>query len=70
MAKEIKKNIPHFEITYSPDFRQVIADSWPSSINDSYAQKDWGWSLEYDLEKMSQDMIKNLKREYKITYNE
>ena len=70
MAKEIKKNIPHFEITYSPDFRQAIADSWPSSINDSYAQKDWGWSLEYDLEKMSQDMIKNLKREYKITYNE
>jgi len=67
IAEEIKKHIPNFEMTYNPDFRQVIADSWPSSIDDSYAQKDWGWGLKYDLEKMTFDMIKNLKEQYKIT---
>ena len=67
LASEIKKHIPDFEMTYKPDFRQAIADSWPSSINDSYAQKDWGWELKYDLEKMTSDMIINLKEQYKIT---
>ena len=67
LASEIKKHIPDFEMTYKPDFRQAIADSWPSSINDSYAQKDWGWKLKYDLEKMTSDMIINLKEQYKIT---
>ena len=67
LASEIKKHIPDFEMTYNPDFRQAIADSWPSSINDSYAQKDWGWKLKYDLEKMTSDMIINLKEQYKIT---
>lgn len=67
LASEIKKHIPDFEMTYNPDFRQAIADSWPSSINDSYAQKDWGWELKYDLEKMTSDMIINLKEQYKIT---
>ena len=67
IAAEIKKHVPNFEMSYNPDSRQAIADSWPSSINDSYAQKDWGWSLEYDLEKMTQDMMKNLKEQYKIT---
>jgi len=66
IAEEIKKHIPNFEMTYNPDFRQAIADSWPSSINDGYAQKDWGWNLEYDLEKMTKDMMKNLKEQYKI----
>jgi nucleoside-diphosphate-sugar epimerase len=66
IAAEVSKHIPNFEMTYNPDFRQAIADSWPSSINDSHAQKDWGWSLEYDLEKMTQDMMKNLKEQYKI----
>jgi nucleoside-diphosphate-sugar epimerase len=67
LASEIKKHIPDFEMTYNPDFRQAIADSWPSSIDDSYAQKDWGWELKYNLEKMTSDMIKNLKEQYKIT---
>tara|TARA_B100000787_G_scaffold71162_1_gene52296 strand:+ start:93 stop:1052 length:960 start_codon:yes stop_codon:yes gene_type:complete len=67
IAEEIKKHIPDFEISYSPDFRQAIADSWPSSIDDSYAKKDWGWELKYDLEKMTSIMMKNLKEQYTIT---
>ena len=67
IAAEVSKHIPNFEMTYNPDFRQAIADSWPSSIDDSYAQKDWGWKLKYDLEKMTQDMMINLKKQYKIT---
>ena len=67
ISEEIKKHIPDFEITYKSDFRQAIADSWPSSIDDSYAKKDWGWELKYDLEKMTSDMIENLKEQYKIT---
>jgi len=65
--EEITKHIPDFEISYKPDSRQEIADSWPQSINDSYAKKDWGWQLKYDLEKMSADMMQNLKRKYKQT---
>ena len=67
IAAEVSKHIPNFEMTYNPDFRQTIANSWPSSIDDSYAQKDWGWELKYDLEKMTQDMMINLKKKYKIT---
>ena len=67
IAEEVKKHIPDFEMTYNPDFRQAIADSWPSSIDDSYAQKDWGWELKYGLEKMTADMMINLKEQYKIT---
>ena len=67
IAEEIKKHIPDFEISYSPDFRQAIADSWPSSIDDSYAKKDWGWELKYNLEKMTSIMMKNLKEQYTIT---
>ena len=67
IAEEVKKHIPDFKMTYNPDFRQAIADSWPSSIDDSYAQKDWGWELKYDLEKMTSDMMINLKEQYKIT---
>ena len=65
LASEIKKHIPDFEMTYNPDFRQAIADSWPSSIDDSYAQKDWGWELKYNLEKMTSNMMKNLIEKYK-----
>ena len=67
IAEEVKKHIPDFEMTYNPDFRQAIADSWPSSIDDNYAQKDWGWELKYDLKKMTSDMMINLKEQYKIT---
>src|ERR1019366_3074284 len=49
VAAEIKKIIPDFAISYKPDFRQAIADSWPQSIDDSVAQHDWAWKPEYDL---------------------
>lgn len=62
IAEEIKKHIPNFSITYNPDFRQKIADSWPSSIDDSRAREDWGWKHEFDLDKMTQVMIENLKK--------
>jgi nucleoside-diphosphate-sugar epimerase len=61
LADEIKKHIPEFKISYEPDFRQQIADSWPQSIDDSEARKQWGWKVEYDLAKITADMLKNLK---------
>lgn len=61
MAENIKAVIPEFEIAYEPDFRQEIANSWPSSIDDSSAQKDWNWKAEFDLEKTSETMLENLK---------
>lgn len=61
IATEIKKHIPEFTVSYQPDFRQVIADSWPASIDDSIAREDWGWHHEFDLERMTVDMLKNLR---------
>jgi nucleoside-diphosphate-sugar epimerase len=61
IGAEIKKSIPEFELDYSPDYRQAIADSWPQSIDDSVARKDWGWKHEYDIAKMTVDMLENLK---------
>lgn len=60
IANEIKKHIPEFEITYNPDFRQKIADSWPASIDDSSARKDWDWKHTFDLESMTKDMLEHL----------
>jgi nucleoside-diphosphate-sugar epimerase len=62
IAEEIKKHIPDFTISYKPDFRQAIADSWPKSINDAEAQKDWGWNIHYDLPKLVENMLANLKK--------
>ena len=62
IAAEIKKHIPEFTISYSPDFRQKIADSWPASIDDSSARKDWGWSHKFDIESMTEDMLEHLKK--------
>jgi nucleoside-diphosphate-sugar epimerase len=62
MASEIKKHIPDFEITYKPDFRQEIADSWPNSIDDSQARKDWNWQHKFDLKTMTEDILKSLKK--------
>ncbi len=61
LAEEIKKHIPEFEITYNPDYRQKIADSWPKSIDDSSARKEWNWNHSYDLAKLTATMINNLK---------
>jgi len=60
IAAEIKKYKPDFTISYEPDYRQKIADSWPQSIDDSKARNDWGWKPEYDLAKMTRDMLENL----------
>ena len=62
IADEIKKHIPDFTITYEPDSRQQIADSWPQSIDDTAAQNDWGWKPEYDLSGMTEDMLKNIEK--------
>ena len=62
LAAEIKKHIPEFTITYKPDFRQQIAESWPGSINDAEARTDWGWKHEYDISKMTDIMLKEIKR--------
>lgn len=61
ITQEITNHIPDFKVTYNPDFRQQIANSWPDSIDDSKAREDWSWSHEYDLSKTTQDMLKNLK---------
>ncbi len=60
IAAEITKHIPDFKITYNPDFRQKIADSWPASIDDSSAREDWGWNHKFDLDSMTQDMLEHL----------
>jgi nucleoside-diphosphate-sugar epimerase len=63
LSAEIKKHLPDFEISYADfDPRQAIADSWPKSIDDTYAQKDWGWKQKFDLAGMTADMLKNLKK--------
>jgi nucleoside-diphosphate-sugar epimerase len=61
IAAEIQKHIPGFQISYEPDYRQAIADSWPGSIDDSVARNDWGWKEEYDLARMTGDMLQNLR---------
>lgn len=61
IAAEIRRHIPDFTITYKPDFRQQIADSWPRSINDKEAREHWGWKPEYDLASMTADMLLHLR---------
>ena len=62
IAAAIAKVQPGFEISYEPDFRQAIADTWPTSIDDSEARKDWGWKHEFDLESMTKVMLENLSK--------
>ncbi|MBU2438532.1 MAG: L-threonine 3-dehydrogenase, partial [Acidobacteria bacterium] len=62
LAAEIKKHIPAFSITYKPDFRQAIAESWPRSIDDSAARSEWDWRPDYDLAAMTEDMLQVLGR--------
>jgi nucleoside-diphosphate-sugar epimerase len=61
IANEINKHVPNFSISYEPDFRQQIADSWPSSIDDAPARKDWNWKHEYGLDQMVTEMLSHLK---------
>ncbi|WP_082217186.1 NAD-dependent epimerase/dehydratase family protein [Dyadobacter psychrophilus] len=64
VAASIGKIIPDFKITYKPDFRQKIAESWPAQIDDMQARKDWGWRPAYNLDKMTEEMISELKKKY------
>jgi nucleoside-diphosphate-sugar epimerase len=64
LANEIKKHIPEFAISYSPDFRQQIADSWPASISDDDARMQWGWAPKYDLSQMVTTMLKAISASY------
>ncbi|MEL0645738.1 NAD-dependent epimerase, partial [Olleya sp. Ti.3.14] len=60
IAESIKKEIPEFKISYKPDFRQQLADSWPSSIDDTEAREQWDWKHQFDLDGISKDMLRNL----------
>ncbi len=64
LATAIQQYLPDFSIDYQPDFRQAIAESWPESINDAYAFKDWHWHHKYDLDAMVRDMLQNLSNKY------
>jgi Nucleoside-diphosphate-sugar epimerases len=61
IATSIQQYIPELTVDYQPDYRQAIADSWPQSIDDSIARRDWGWKHEFDLAKMTKDMLQNLQ---------
>jgi len=61
MAQSIQNHIPDFKIDYDPDFRQAIADSWPSSIDDVRAREDWNWKPEFNLDRTTETMLENLK---------
>jgi len=64
VVKEIRKLYPDFEVRYKPDFRQNIAAKWPKTIDDSAAQKDWGWKPRFDLQMITEIMIDKLKKKY------
>lgn len=69
LAESIRQHIKDFKISYEPDFRQTIADSWPNSIDDSQARNDWGWEHDFDIPKMTESMLKNLAAKYKLNIN-
>lgn len=62
LAAEIKKHLPDFSISFLPDSRQKIADSWPRNIDDGDAKNNWGWKPDYNIERMTEDMLAGLKR--------
>lgn len=64
LASEIRKHIPDFEVSYAPDYRQEIADTWPRSVDDSSAREEWGWEPQYGLESMTSDMLACLRSRY------
>lgn len=67
VAESIKTNIPEFTVTYNPDFRQEIANTWPKSIDDSQARKDWNWNHKFDLDKITKEMLTQLKEVYLLS---
>ena len=66
ISAEIQKHHPNFKIHYAPDFRQAIADSWPQSIDDQQARKDWNWHPQFDLARMTADMLSHLQEQYLV----
>jgi nucleoside-diphosphate-sugar epimerase len=66
IAREIQSQIPDFKISYKPDFRQSIAETWTETIDDSKARHDWNWKPEYDLQSMTKDMIQHLSEKYMV----
>jgi nucleoside-diphosphate-sugar epimerase len=60
LASEIKKHIPEFSVDYHPDYRNAIANSWPASIKDEQARKDWNWKPAYNLKSMTEEMLQKL----------
>ena len=66
IANSIKKHIPDFNISYSPDYRQAIADTWPAVIDDSLAHEHWGWKPDYDLNQMTESMLDSISRKLSI----
>ena len=66
IANSIKNHIPDFNISYSPDYRQAIADTWPAVIDDSLAHEHWGWKPDYDLNQMTESMLGNISRKLGI----
>jgi nucleoside-diphosphate-sugar epimerase len=69
LAEAIRKYIPSFEVAYKPDFRQNIAQTWPNSIDDSVARKDWGWQHRFDLDEIVKEMLTNLQQHYYQDYD-
>lgn len=67
VAEAIRNIIPDFKVTYAPDFRQQIAAGWVESIDDSHARADWKWAPEFDLSKMTGEMLEKLKAQYEKT---
>ena len=64
LAAAIQKHIPEFKVSYEPDFRQEIADSWPQSLDDSAARDEWGWKPSYGIEEMTKDMLEKLGKRH------
>lgn len=66
ISAEIQKHHPNFKVHYAPDFRQAIADSWPQSIDDQQARQDWNWHHQFDLARMTSDMLSHLQEQYLV----
>jgi nucleoside-diphosphate-sugar epimerase len=69
LAESIKEHIPEFKITYTPDYRQDIANSWPKSINDSFARQDWKWKHQFNIEDITKEMLLQLNKKYNTSLN-